>query len=92
MKLTRRKFFKQTSTGLVAMGALATVPGLAAASAVTTKSSTKATTLSPEMAAAGPLVAHIIDASTGEISLMLGTKEVVYQDLELVQRLFSAAM
>jgi hypothetical protein len=39
----------------------------------------------------GPLVAHIRDHTTGEISLMVGTKEVVYHDREMVTRLIQAA-
>jgi hypothetical protein len=50
------------------------------------------------MAAAGllsgpttePLVAHIRDLSTGEISLLSGEKEFVIHDRQLAQSLFKA--
>lgn len=39
----------------------------------------------------GPLVAHVKDLSTGEISLFSGTREIVTHDPQLAGRLFRAA-
>ena len=39
----------------------------------------------------GLIVAHIRDAATGEMSLYVGEREVVYKDLPLVQQLARAA-
>ena len=41
---------------------------------------------------AGPMVLHIRDIPTAEISMMVGTQELVYRDPELVARLVSTAM
>jgi hypothetical protein len=38
-----------------------------------------------------PLIVHIRDASSGEVSVLRGTSEVVYRDPELVRRVVRAA-
>ena len=86
-KLTRRDLIKQTSAGAAALGALAAVPGLAGAQGA------------PEAPAAGlaltdgngPLVAYLRDVAVGEIGLLVGTREIIVRDRELVQRLLRAA-
>lgn len=40
---------------------------------------------------AGPLVLHVRNAATGEVSLMVGTTQTVYRDRELVATLRRAA-
>jgi hypothetical protein len=37
------------------------------------------------------LIAHVRSVSRGEIALMVGTREVIYQDRELAARLMVAA-
>jgi hypothetical protein len=86
-KLTRRDLIKQTSAGAAALGALVAVPGLAGAHGA------------PEAHAAalsaadrnGPLVAYLRDVAVGEIGLLVGTREIIVRDRELVQRLLKAA-
>ncbi|HKC73630.1 MAG TPA: twin-arginine translocation signal domain-containing protein [Chloroflexota bacterium] len=86
-KLTRRDLIKQTSAGAAALGALAAVPGLAGAQGA------------PQAHAAGlsaadrngPLVAYLRDEAVGEIGLLVGTREIIVRDRELVQRLLTAA-
>jgi hypothetical protein len=86
-KLTRRDLIKQTSAGAAALGALAAVPGLAGAQGA------------PEAHAAGlsaadcngPVVAYLRDVAAGEIGLLVGTREIIVRDRELVQRLLRAA-
>jgi hypothetical protein len=86
-KLTRRDLIKQTSAGAAALGALAAVPGLSRAQGA------------PEAHAAGlavadgngPLVAYLRDVAVGEIGLLVGTREIIVRDRELVQRLLRAA-
>jgi hypothetical protein len=41
--------------------------------------------------ASGPLVAYVKDASSGDVSIMVGTQEVKYHDPDLVARLARAA-
>jgi hypothetical protein len=86
-KLTRREVIKQTSAGAAALGALAALPGLAGAQGA------------PEAHAAGlaaadrtgPLVAYLRDVAGGEIGLLVGTREIIVRDRELVERLLKAA-
>jgi hypothetical protein len=40
---------------------------------------------------AGPMIVHVRDVSTGELSLMVGTQELIYRDPELVSRLVNTA-
>jgi hypothetical protein len=86
-KLTRHGFIKKTSVGAATLGALVAVPGLAEVDAA------------PQPHAAGgpasgqhePLLAHVRNRATGEIALLVGTREVVIHDRELVMRLVTAA-
>jgi hypothetical protein len=89
-KLTRRGFIKQTSVSVATIGVLAAAPLVAFPDAP----DAVATDLSAEEASvaelSGPLVAHVRDLATGEISLMSGTQEIIYRDPELVMRLIRA--
>jgi hypothetical protein len=86
-KLTRRGFIRKTSVGAATLGALVAVPRLAEVDAA------------PQPHAAGgptaghhePLLAHVRNRATGEIALLVGTREVVIHDRELVMRLVKAA-
>ncbi len=85
-KLTRRGFIGQTSAGAVALGALA-APGLVAAAQAAGPVGTHTAAGEPNE----PLMAHVRNASTGEVALLVGTREVVVHDHELVRRLVKAA-
>jgi hypothetical protein len=86
-KLTRRGFIRKTSVGAATLGALVAVPRLAEVDAA------------PQPHAAGgptaghhePLLAHVRNHASGEIALLVGTREVVIHDRELVMRLVKAA-
>ena len=69
------------TSGLIA-GASADAPAVAGG---TTEAETEVATLS------APLVAHVTDLGTGEISLFRGTEEIVVRDPELARRLLSAS-
>jgi hypothetical protein len=101
-KVSRRSFLGKGSIAVAAAGVLSSVPGLssffsAAASeapagdaavagdAVVAGSEPGAVTLSE------PLVAHVRDVSSGEISLFNGTREVIVRDPQLAGRLVRAA-
>jgi hypothetical protein len=89
-KLTRRGFFGQTTASVATIGVLAVVPQLAATSDLP---DTSAAALSiAELSAAdlaGPLVAHVSDLASGEVSLLVGTQEIIFRDPELVMRLLN---
>lgn len=93
-KQTRRGFIKQTSVSMATIGVLASIPGLNAIPALATAADSVAPDVSAtELSAttlAGPLVAHISDFASGEISLLVGTQEIIYRDPELVMRLLNA--
>jgi hypothetical protein len=86
-ELTRRSFLTHASIG-VAGGALAggltSLPGLS-----------EIPLLAAPIPAAGAtepdLIAHVRDVSTGEISIMVGTREVIHRDRSLAMRLMEAA-
>lgn len=85
--VTRRGFIVKTSTGVATIGALLAAPGLGQAAEMWA---------APEMAASdgkfsGPIVAHVRNASTGEVAVMSGTREFVFHDRKLVARLIRAA-
>lgn len=85
-KVSRRGFFKQTSASVATFGALAAVPILTAEPEAANVAATdlSAVTLS------GPLIAHVSDFASGEISLLIGTQEIIYRDPQLVMRLLQA--
>ena len=91
LTLTRRHLLRQTSMGVATMGVLsgmaANVPALTAA--ITNPDVTEAEQAVPTLD--GPLVAHVRDIATGEISLLFGHQEVIYKDLDLVTRLLRVA-
>jgi len=86
-KLTRQALLKQASVGAATVGALVAMPGLASAHAA------------PAVRATGrsrptqhePLAAYVRDRATGEIALLVGTREIIVRDPELVMRLVKAA-
>jgi hypothetical protein len=41
---------------------------------------------------AGPMIIHVRDVPTAEISMMVGTQELIYRDPELVSRLVNTAV
>ncbi len=89
-KQTRRGFLKQTTVSVATLGVLSAMP-LAASPEVTDAVATDAS--AAELSAAelaGPMVAHVRDLASGEISLLVGKQEIIYRDPELVLRLLRA--
>ena len=85
--LTRRDVLKKTSAGAATLGALLVAPGLVSADTVQAgRAATHSTPSGHE-----PLVAYVRDASAGEITLLVGTREIVVHDPKLVMRLVQAA-
>ena len=83
-QVSRRRFLTHGSIGVALAGALAAVPGLGAV--------LKAPATVPAGASmAEPLIAHVRDLKSGEISLMVGTKHVIQRDADLAARLYDAA-
>lgn len=78
---TRRGFLAMAGAGTVAVGVAALAP---AASASTP-------TRGGAVAVSGPVVAYIHDVSKGELAVMIGEREVIVHDPDLVNRLAQAA-
>ena len=72
---SRRRFLVAAGTGAAVAGVAAITP-LGRADAET-----------PAALVEGPLVAYVSDASTGELTIMHGEREVVVRDKQLVARL-----
>ena len=85
--LSRRMLLKRGGAGAAAAGVIAAFPGRAEASqkAAIGHGDDVAGRAGP--VATGPLIVHIPDPRTGEIHLMVGTREVVRTDRALVARL-----
>jgi hypothetical protein len=97
-----RRLFLRGSVGLAAAGAaVAAMPGLSGALAATENEAPEvedaASAAGVEGAAAGtsnltePLIAHVKDLQTGEMSLFFGEKEISFSDPGLASQLFGAA-
>jgi hypothetical protein len=94
--LSRRSFLTRGSI-LVAVGSVASaVPGLGSLLQVSEEdapgvsgAATDAGTAGAEMTS--PLVAHVKDLQTGEISLYQGEQQVIYKDPALAARLYRAS-
>lgn len=89
--LSRRTFLAHASLGVAAGVAAASgiqaVPQLLQAAGVAATPATP-----PDLTPLGDdLVAHVRDASRGDVALLVGTREVVYHDPELVGRLLQGA-
>jgi hypothetical protein len=84
--LSRRSFLTRGSAGFALAGALAIVPGLSAI----LKRPAPSALIAPQ-AGIQPLVAHVRDLASGEISLLVGADEIIHKDIELATRLYAAA-
>lgn len=92
--ITRRTFLKRGGTGVAAAGILAVVPALPKLASASPRPATvhsDGVAAPAGRAATGPLVVHIPDPRSGEVHLMVGTREVVTRDSALIARLLRAA-
>lgn len=95
-ELSRRAFLRRGTIGAAAVGVLGSVPGL---SGLLTAGSSEVPEVGAGAAAeteaeagslSGPLIAHVKDLQTGEMSLFRGTQEIVVRDPDLARRLVAA--
>jgi hypothetical protein len=92
----RRKFLKGSSVAAGLAGAMTVIPGALPALARTpdnAKASAAARNMQTddEVSASEPVVAHIRDASKGQIDLFVGTKHITVQDRGLAKQILGAA-
>ena len=84
--VSRRRFLTSSSIGVALAGALAAVPGLGALLRIQGRSASSIAGWGAE-----PLIAHVRDLNSGEISILVGTEQVVRRDVDLATRLYQAA-
>ncbi|HEY7940729.1 MAG TPA: hypothetical protein VID25_02190 [Candidatus Limnocylindrales bacterium] len=92
-ELSRRRFIAGTALSVAAGAAAASGIGAAAAVPQLLAGVGRATPAdAPDLTPLGiDVVAHLRDASTGEVSVMVGDREIVYQDAQLASRLLQGA-
>ncbi len=91
--ISRRHFLRNASigaaaTGVAAAGGLNLLTGVTSADAATTPGTNAPT--GPVLEGSG-VVAHVVDAKAGKISLFVGTKHINYTNQALAQELLKAA-
>ena len=88
-QLSRRRFIAHGSIGVAIAGALAAVPGLG--SVIRMPAAPGVSPVIDPSTVTQPLVAHVRDLRSGEISVFVGTDHIVHRDPELAARLYNAA-
>jgi hypothetical protein len=91
--ISRRHFLRNASigaaaTGVAAAGGLNLLTGVSSADAATPPKTQ--VTDGPILEGSG-VIAHVVDAKAGKISLFVGTKHVEYTNQALAQQLLNAA-
>ena len=96
-ELSRRAFMSRaaavTAAGVAASSGLVALPGLIAAAgpAAARKSGPELATALDLSPVGQDVIAHVQDASTGDVLLLVGTTEVTYHDPQLVARMLKGA-
>jgi hypothetical protein len=94
-ELSRRAFMGRaaaaTAAGVAATSGIVALPGLIAAAAPTAGKPLQVATKLDLSSVGQDVIAHVEDASTGDVVLFVGTNEVRYHDPELVARLLKGA-
>ncbi len=90
--ISRRHFLRNASigaaaTGVAAAGGLSLLTGVSGADVVTP---TKSTTPDGPLLEGSGVVAHVVDAKSGKISIFVGTKHIDYTSQALAQELLKA--
>jgi hypothetical protein len=91
-KQTRRGFLRRASIGTATIGVLSAVSSLTVACSPEQGSANQALT-STELAETGvngPVVAYIGDLTKGDINIMVGTREIIHRDPEIITRVLQA--
>jgi len=97
--ISRRRFIRDASFGAAAASAVAMAgPGLISATETTAADTTAvdatgaaAADVTGAAAFDGPLVAHVVNAQTGEMAIYVGTREISYTDPAIARQIAAAA-
>ncbi len=87
-KVTRRTFLASTSVGAATLGVLGAPLSVEAARGL----SQGAATHEIALGASEPMMVYVRDAASGEVTFMMGTREVTRRDPALVARLLRGMM
>lgn len=85
-KLTRRSFLQQTPVGAATLSVLPAMPALAAFGHSPPAAAAQSSAASP-----ASMVIHVNDVATGEMSVLVGAREVVLRNPRLVAYFIEAA-
>jgi hypothetical protein len=94
--LSRRSFLTRGSLGVAAVGLVSAVPGLpglltqVSSDAPAVDDAAADVTGADAAALSEPLVVHVKDLQSGEMSLYLGEREIAYRDPQLASRILRA--
>jgi hypothetical protein len=90
--LSRRLFLTKSSLTVVAAGVVSALPALpSAVTAAEAEAPEADSAISDSASLSGPLIAHVKDLQSGEVSLYSGEREFSVVDRGLAARLFNAA-
>jgi hypothetical protein len=89
--ITRRSFLKQSGVTAAAAGALVAVPKGLSRTQTKAASARRTTTAAAKASVDRHLVVHVPDTRKGELRVLIGERQVVIRDRELVSRLARAA-
>ncbi len=85
--LSRRTFLSLSSASVALAAAVAAIPG----AATVLRQPPATASWNPGANLDAPLIAHVRDLNSGEISVLVGTQEVVHKDVDLARRLYAVA-
>ena len=90
--ISRRRFLRHASLGTAVVGAVA-AGGASVFGAAGTASAASASPSSPDAPVldGSGVIAHVTDARKGEISILVGTREIKYTNRDMAQQLLKAA-
>ena len=91
-KLTRRHLLYQSSMGAAAVGMLPVAARFVAVAPSAAVPEVAAEAEAPVAVLSEPLVAFIHTAVPNELTLMVGTREIIVRDAALIARLVQAAL
>lgn len=82
--LTRRTFITRTTAGAAAIGVAAGALGATVAEELAQNAAANA-----PIAASDPLMVYVTDATTGELTFLIGSRQIVRRDPALVTKLLT---
>jgi hypothetical protein len=91
VSLSRRTFLSHAAVGVTAGAAAAAAAGIVVGQGLTGAKVGASRVQGPPLSVGDPVIVHLKDVTTGEIAVMSGTREIVYKDAEVVERLLRGA-